>query len=1203
MKLKFFAAAAMAAAGVWAGVRPFAGGGAEIVVAERATQAARFGALDLQWHLREMTGRTLPVVKDSEAGAGFKFLVGPSRFTRTDAGALTDQQYAVEVREGAVEMVGADEQKFGGVEFEATGTGIRFAGKPGMFEAQGSMYAVYQFLEDWCGVDWVDAWDWGTIVPKEGNPEFRKGRKVYEPFMAYRGGTVEYRPSPLLWKAGTEEWKEFHDAAFREKDERRRRDAYSLFQARRRVGGMQGQANHSFYWWYERFLDEKSANFEAKRPELFAKGYAGVPPQLCYSSGEVIETTVKDIRDYLARGGYAKNYRTVGRGLKWGKGRYCLEPMDNTSFCKCERCAAQYEPERRGDKSEHSTYWFRFVKAVAERIRESNPEAKISTLAYYSHEGLPRGVRLPDNVEVYFCISGNRENPRGDLARRQMERMKEWHGEYPGMRLGLWLYGGFPVEFAHNGNFECLPGYFAREAGKQYRFFKDVGARTGVFNCGLDGEVCQYLAYQLMLDPEKDMEAMLGKYFSQYGAAAGALRKFYDLVEERHCGLEYRKQGVGMRETASFWRDRCPPEVVKELEGYVREAERLADTEAAKARVELFKLSQWRWIKKGAETYAKRSAAPMPEWTAERVAEAGGDLERVNWEGMRVEKLKTYEQGSEVERPEVMETEMRLGHDGKWLYMELVQKRDMALLEISGKIFPCDDWELVMSAQRAQPYRCYFMDADSRVMGSSWGEVNWRQGVSSEESHGDRAYFARVKSVVDRAGNRWVQRVAMPLDKFLDKPMKAGDTFYMTPVAVTSARAGKTAARFGIFSPVSWATVHTVDRSGAVKLAEGAAPVAEYRGTPGAAQGWKLVASEAGKVTYIPFEGYYESKGGRIESPEFALDKREGENAYYMLTFEARGAEDGYWWVDWFDREGKMLPDVNSQVEKSAEWRAYRVVAPAGPEAVRAKLAFVSKSGVEVRNVSMRRIGVKEAAAWCEELYAGLPQLSGEAPAGAWDRLPRTKAALAGKAKKLKVVLLGDSIINDSYCGLLGALVQNEFPETEITFQLSVRGSTGCWHYRDEKNFEEYVGRHKPDLVIIGGISNYNPPKSTPTLKDAEEAMVEVIGRCRAIGAEVAVASPSPSYEFRESAEAKEFDLALTRDVEGGAHKYLFWGYERAAAERAGAQFWDLTTGPCGAIARSGKPLWWFKRDGAHSNDRGKQLIAQAYKAIFKSLR
>ena len=76
----------------------------------------------------------------------------------------------------------------------------------------------------------------------------------------------------------------------------------------------------------------------------------------------------------------------------WGENAFCLEPMDNRAFCKCERCSKLYEPEREGDKSQHSTYWFTFVNEVARQIKAKYPRKRISTLAYMSHEGLPKGL-------------------------------------------------------------------------------------------------------------------------------------------------------------------------------------------------------------------------------------------------------------------------------------------------------------------------------------------------------------------------------------------------------------------------------------------------------------------------------------------------------------------------------------------------------------------------------------------------------------------------------------------------------------------------------------------------------------------------------------------------------------------------------------------------------------------------------------------
>ena len=363
-----------------------------------------------------------------------------------------------------------------------------------------------------------------------------------------------------------------------------------------------------------------------------------------------------------------------------------------------------------------------------------------------------------------------------------------------------------------------------------------------------------------------------------------------------------------------------------------------------------------------------------------------------------------------------------------------------------------------------------------------------------------------------------------------------------------------------------------------------------------ASQGWRLKASEEGKVVYIPFEGYFPSKGGRIESPIFTLDKGANENAWYALSFTAKSTVDGYWWVDFFDRNGSSLPDVNSRLYASQDWRGYDVVVPTRPDAVSAKVAFVSTKGVSVRDVRMRRITAEAAAKWCDAFYSTLPKVDCEVSDDCWAKIPVSRAILEG-TNVLRIVCLGDSIMNDSWCGNFGAIVQREFPATDLKLFVSVRGGTGCWYYREQSHFDEYVARYRPNLVLIGGVSNWPGPDKM-SVDDAESAMVETIERCKAIGAEVVICTPPPSYEFRKDPGPKPFDRSLLN--EAVRFPYLHQAYEICAAARTGVQVWDLTTGPCEAIARSGKPLYWFKRDEAHSDDRGKQLIAQTLGAYFR---
>lgn len=366
--------------------------------------------------------------------------------------------------------------------------------------------------------------------------------------------------------------------------------------------------------------------------------------------------------------------------------------------------------------------------------------------------------------------------------------------------------------------------------------------------------------------------------------------------------------------------------------------------------------------------------------------------------------------------------------------------------------------------------------------------------------------------------------------------------------------------------------------------------------------GWQCVIQEEGKPVYIPFEGYYESKGGRIESPKFNLDKAADENAWYAFSFDAMCAVDGYWWVDVFGADGKALPDMNSRLYASEDWRHYDIVVSVQPGAVAAQLAFVTKKGIKVRDVTTKRLSAIEAADWCREFYATLPQVDLSVPADAWDRLPKSKELLR-QDKPITIVMLGDSIVNDTWCGNVSALIKERYPQAKIV--LSVRGSTGCWYYRDPEQFDSYVLRYKPDLLMIGGISN---GKDEADFSTAEADMTEVIRLAQKHSIEVAVMSPPPSYEFRKTVDDMSWDENVIIELyDSWCKRNRHWqplrrDYQRAAVAKTGAAYFDLTTAPCDAILKSKKPLGWFKRDPAHNDDRGKQLIAQRLAAYFNAL-
>ena len=792
---------------------------AKIVIAKKANRAARFAAYELKWHLDKMTGAKWEIIELSnnriiENEKWIPIYVGESELTNLKSADFQKQQFLVDIRKDAITLMGRDKEDTGTVTYYNDAQGLRGVGWPDLFDEQGTMYAVYEFLEEVLGVRWLDSTDFGTVVPNKPDLTVDVQCRSGSPFIRYRAHSgVPSRYQPLMWRATEAGYKAYESLAYANPKSRGAQG--TLFQLRHRMGGECLPANHAFYYFYDKYWKKDSKGFVAYHPEYFAKGYAEgtVPPQLCYSSTGTVAQVIADIREYFDDPKVPK---------RWGRDNYCLEPMDNCSFCLCPDCTKEYEPARGGDLSSQSTHWYRFVNKVAKAIKESHPDKRLCTLAYGQHEGLPKGVKLESNVTVYFCLSGNR-SPYGALIGKQLARMAEWRKAYPNQPLAMWLYNCFPLERAHNGNFHCFPGFFSKEEERQYGIFRELNARDGIFHCGFDGEVDNYIQLEKMIDPTKPVEALKDDYFSMYGKAAPFVRAFYDTVEARYCDPKtYPQTARGHQSAPIAWGIVGTKEVMDKLAGLMAKAEGAAETDVEKTRVELWKRGVWDYMKEGFDAFTTRMKAPMPSWTAKRVADAAGDPAKVGWTEAGSYPVKFFGAGSD--ELSGYDGNLRFAHDGKWFYFELkMTVPDTTTLVNLPTICSHDCWEILMARQKGQPYRCWFVAPDGRAAAASWGEVNFRNDVPSEES-GLKNYGA--VSVADTSNGRdWIARFAFPLDRFLDGPVKPGDSFHLNAVNCMGNEHPEVrkwcetrGGRFIMSTLTSYTTVHTTDRIGTVTL-------------------------------------------------------------------------------------------------------------------------------------------------------------------------------------------------------------------------------------------------------------------------------------------------------------------------------------------------------------------------------------------------
>ncbi|HEY3321446.1 MAG TPA: SGNH/GDSL hydrolase family protein [Planctomycetota bacterium] len=199
-----------------------------------------------------------------------------------------------------------------------------------------------------------------------------------------------------------------------------------------------------------------------------------------------------------------------------------------------------------------------------------------------------------------------------------------------------------------------------------------------------------------------------------------------------------------------------------------------------------------------------------------------------------------------------------------------------------------------------------------------------------------------------------------------------------------------------------------------------------------------------------------------------------------------------------------------------------------------------------------------------------------------WKFIPKAMQKLQD-GPELRIVMLGDSIIGDTSSSRYEKVIERMYPKCKVVKVTSTRGSTGCWWYKDENRVQEWALKHKPDLLMIGGISQ----------RDDIEAIREVIKQVRAGAPEIEVMLMTPIFGRNDP--VKDADWSI--EVDPNANSYRTKLMKLAADEKC--EFLDMT-GPWGQYIReSTRTMGWFKRDPIHANERGSQILGRILEKYF----
>ncbi len=439
-----------------------------IIVPDDPTPQERHAARELRAHLERLTGLDLPVVPETEAGKWIPLFVGA-------CDALADWGMAIDF-----DSLGTE-----GIHLMTRGPALALAGNQ-----RGVLYAVYTFLEDYCGCRWFTA-DC-TVVPRNGTFRVRRLDRRYLPPLEYRATDYPNSRPPE-------------------------------FAVRNKLNG--NQVRSSEKWGgsvkYRGFVHTFNAlvppeTYFAAHPEYYSevKGVRLGPDrtQLCLTNPDVLRIATATVRRWIAQSPEASIIS--------------VSQNDWHNYCECARCSALAEKE----ESQAGPLLY-FVNAIADAVGDEHPEIIIDTLAYQYTRKPPKYLKPRPNVAIRLCsIECCFVHPLAKCPYNAsfVADIRAWSRICK--RLHIWDY---VINYAH-----CIQPFPNLNVLKpNIRFFIDNGV-TGIYEeanyFSKGGELAElrtYIMAKTLWDPSYDTKTAVEEFLAAYyGGAAAPIAKYLKLV-------------------------------------------------------------------------------------------------------------------------------------------------------------------------------------------------------------------------------------------------------------------------------------------------------------------------------------------------------------------------------------------------------------------------------------------------------------------------------------------------------------------------------------------------------------------------------------------------------------------------------------------------------------------------------------------------
>lgn len=493
---------------------------AVIVIDKKAPRMVQYAAKELRDYLKKSSGAELQIVHAPVKGKTSVF-VGESAGTKKlgiNVKKLSADGFIVKAVKDGLVLCGRD---YAGKQMAGISHPFRlkqsYNSKLGInrYGETGTLYAVYSFLEKFCGIRWFMPGELGEVVPVNknisvpGNTNYSKA-----PDFQYRflwNCDFPSHPEGTIW---------YRRAGFGA--------AYPV------------NIQHSFKRLrkYRDTNPEYLALYQGKRDyDLSCQGDGN----LCLSNPGLFKAFVKEARDFFDADPSQKMFPV----------------MPNDSFdhiCECADCQKQID--HASERGRFSNYVWGFVNRVAAEVKKTHPDKIISCCAYGRYYLVPDKIKkLEDNVAVMICrktmFYGTKSLWKSDddvIAswRKIMAPGRLYFWEYFNLAETMPFYRNVPVPITRIFATECkkLNGICGGMFIESPHFTREKKIQTpGLYHLNW------YMAARMMWDANADIEVLLKDYYTKfYGPAARDMQNFWERCEkiwatdtpDRHNDL-YRK--------------------------------------------------------------------------------------------------------------------------------------------------------------------------------------------------------------------------------------------------------------------------------------------------------------------------------------------------------------------------------------------------------------------------------------------------------------------------------------------------------------------------------------------------------------------------------------------------------------------------------------------------------------------------------------